>query len=82
MVKLKSNEAWDLEVEWEKFVVKVEWAGGGGRLRRTFIAVFLRWLFIFLASHHWSVNPCDGYLQEISFWKLTVQTWRKRIINQ
>lgn len=30
MVKLKSNEAWDLEVEWEKFVVKVEWAGGGG----------------------------------------------------
>lgn len=29
MVKLKSNEAWDLEVEWEKFVVKVEWAGGG-----------------------------------------------------
>lgn len=78
-MKLKSNEAWDLEVEWEKVVVKVE---GGGRLRCTLIAVFLRWLFISLASHHWSVNPCDGYLQEISFWKLMVQTWKKRIINQ
>lgn len=28
-MKLKSNEAWDLEVEWEKVVVKVEGGGGG-----------------------------------------------------
>lgn len=26
-MKLKSNKAWDLEVEWEKVVVKVEGVG-------------------------------------------------------
>lgn len=31
-MKLKSNEAWDLEVEWEKVVVKVEGGGGVGKV--------------------------------------------------
>ena len=59
-----------------------EGGGGGGKIATHSYRCFSWMAFHFSSfSTFCSVNSY-GFLQEISFWKLTVQTWRNRIINQ